>query len=128
MNNLNFLFVSLLFRILESSSLPIKKNPRTEFLRIIKTLVLIILIGYIFQTQITKLNNSIESLNTQIKITKESFESTSLDISDKIENLTFLTNKTKETVEFALASLNTSDLANRIDNLEELTSIFIYYF
>ena len=128
MNNLNFLFVSLLFRILESSSFPIKKNPRTEFLRIIKTLVLIILIGYIFQTQITKLNNSIESLNTQIKITKESFESTSLNISDKIENLTFLTNITKETVEFALASLNTSDLTNRIDNLEELTSIFIYYF
>jgi len=128
LNNLNFLFVSLLFRILESSSFPIKKNPRTEFLRIIKTLVLIILIGYIFQTQITKLNNSIESLNTQIKITKESFESTSLDISDKIENLTFLTNTTKETVEFALASLNTSDLTNRIDNLEELTSIFIYYF
>jgi uncharacterized membrane protein YraQ (UPF0718 family) len=81
----------------------------------IKTLVIIILIGYIFQTQITKINNSIEDLNTQIKLTKEIFESTSLNISDKIET-------TKKTVEFALASLNTSDLMNRIEKLEELTS------
>ena len=124
LNNLNFLFVSLLPRLLKSSSFPIKKNLRTEFLKIIKTLVLIILISYIFQTQITKLNNAIENLNTQIKITKEILESTSLNISDKIENLTFLTNTTKEKVEFALASLNTSDLTNRIDNLEELTSIY----
>lgn len=127
LNNLNFLFVSLLLRLLKSSSFPIKKNLRTEFLKIIKTLVVIILISYIFQTQITKLNYAIENLNTQIKITKEIFESTSLNISDKIENLTFLTNTTKEKVEFALASLNTSDLTNRIDNLEELTSIYIIF-